>query len=146
MEAKTVGIFLSIVGPVLSFIVWVFPDTRISRALKRSFGPTPMHLETRSSFLMRQAAFATVWLVFLAAVAGAAFLSVQEGFLVFHSETAFIVVSFMLSIGLGIAALAMIGAIIWALTLRLFRRDWTYDLEDEFSNGFLNEISGGRNE
>ena len=146
MDAKTLGIVLSIVGPVLAFIVWAFPDSRFSRILLTWFGPSPMHLEARSSFLIRQAAFAAIWLVFLAAVGGAVLLTVQEGYLVFYSQTAFIVVSFILSIGLGIAALAMIGAVIWAVTLRTFNKDWAYVLESELPDDILNEIYGGNNE
>ncbi|HNP37632.1 MAG TPA: hypothetical protein PKK10_17425 [Woeseiaceae bacterium] len=146
MDAKTLGIILSIVGPVLSFMVWAFPDSRISRILLTWFGPSPMHFEPRSSFLIRQAAFAAVWLVFLAAIGGAIFLAVQEGYLVFYSQTAFIVVSFMLAIVLGIAALAMIGAFTWAITLRVFRRDWTYVLESELPDNIPNEIHTGNNE
>lgn len=52
----------------------------------------------------------------------------------------------MLAIVLGIAALAMIGAFTWAITLRVFRRDWTYVLESELPDNIPNEIHTGNNE
>ena len=143
MDAKTIGIVLSIFVPALRFIVWAYPDAKLSRILATSFGPSPIHLEARSNFLMRQAAFAAVWLMFLAAVGGLIYVSVREGYMVFHSETAFVVVSFMLSIGLGIAVIALIGAVVWALTLRFFRRDWTYNLENELAEKKIKQIVSG---
>ena len=145
MDAKTIGILLSIVGPAVTFIAWAFPDAKVSRVLMMSFGPSPTHLETRSSFLMRQAAFAAVWLVFLIAVSGAIFISVQQGLLAFHSDAALAVVSFFLFIGIGMAAFSMVGAVLWAFVLRLFRIDWMYVLKNEPQDGVINEVRSGHN-
>ena len=146
MDAKALGILLSIVGPAITLIAWAFPDAKVSRVLLMSFGPSPMHLETRSSFLMRQSAYAAVWLVFLTAVSGAMYISVQKGILVFHSDAALAIVSFFLFIGIGMAAFAMVGAVLWAIVLRLFRVDWMYVLENTQQDGVLGEVRSGCDE